>query len=128
MTPSNSTLQIINEKEADLRRRIEIAHHQAAARLQAARSEAEQSIDQAGQEARQEAERLYRRGIEQAHQEAQSIVNAAKEEAASQERQALDNLQNVARYIMGLVLPEEILSTTRSAAVTWSKPNSTGGD
>jgi vacuolar-type H+-ATPase subunit H len=97
-------LQRINDKEAELRRRIEAAERQAQAQLQTAQQEAEQCLRQAEAEARREAEWLYQQGIEAAQREAQAIVKAAQERAAAQQ-QVERSLPHVASHIVALVWP-----------------------
>jgi vacuolar-type H+-ATPase subunit H len=111
MTDSVSPLQAINQKESELRRRIEEAYRQAEARIQAARQEAEQIIARADREGRVEAEALYQREIEEAQRQAKAIVAAADEDATALRCQAAERLDNAARRIVELVLPGDSFLT-----------------
>jgi vacuolar-type H+-ATPase subunit H len=102
-----SPLEVIKQKELDLRQRVEEARRQAEARIQAARQEAEQTIAQAEREGRAEAEALYQRGIEEARREAEAILAAAHEEAAALRRRATTRLDDAARQIAELALPAD---------------------
>jgi vacuolar-type H+-ATPase subunit H len=99
-----SPLQAINQKELDLRHRVEEAHRQAEAQIQAAREEAEQTIAQADRAGQAEAKALYQRGIEEAQQEAEAIVTTAYEEAAALRRWTTGRLDKAASQIVELVL------------------------
>ncbi len=103
MPSTVSLLQIIKQKELDLRQQVEAARQQVAARIQAGRVEAEQSIQRANQAGRVEAAAYYRDGVEQAHREAKAITTAATEEAAALRRQAMPRLDEVARQIAEFV-------------------------
>ena len=105
MAGSASPLQVIKQKESDLRLRVEEARRQAEANIQAAREEADQIIAQADQEGRAAAEARYQRGIEEARQEAEAIAAAAHEEAAALRRWAMVRLDDAVRQIVELVLP-----------------------
>ena len=100
-----SPLQVIQQKESDLRLRVEEAHRQAEAHIQATREEADQTIAQADQEGRATAEALYQRGIEEARQEADAIIAAAHKEAAALRQRAMVRLDDAVSYIVELVLP-----------------------
>jgi vacuolar-type H+-ATPase subunit H len=101
---SVSPLQVIKQKESDLRQRVEAAHRQAEAKIQAAREEAKQTIAQADQEGRAEANAFYQRGIQEAVHEAETIVAAAHEESVALRHQATARLNDAARWIVELVL------------------------
>ena len=103
-TRSVSPLQVIKQKELDLRQRVEAAHRQAEAKIQAAREEAKQIIARADQEGRAEANVFYQRGIEEAKQEAETIVAAAHEEAVALRHRAMARLDDAASWIVELVL------------------------
>jgi vacuolar-type H+-ATPase subunit H len=103
MPGSVSPLQVIKEKELDLRQQVDAARQQAEARIQAARAEAEQSVQRADQAGRAEAAAYYQDGIEQAHREAKAITTAATEEADTLRRKAMPRLGEVARQIAELV-------------------------
>ena len=111
MTEPVSPLQAINQKELELRRRIEEAHRQAEARIQAARQEAEQIIARADREGRVEAGALYQFEIEETQREAEAIVAAAHEDATALRCQATERLDNAARRIVELVLPGDSFLT-----------------
>lgn len=96
-------LQVIKQRELDLRQQVEAARQLAQARIQAARAEAEQSVRRADQEGRAEAAASYRAGIEQAHRNAQAITDAAVEEAAALRRRAMSRQDEVARQIAEFV-------------------------
>lgn len=100
-----SPLQVIQQKESDLRLRVEEAHRQAEAHIQAAREEVDQTIAQADQEGRATAEALYQQGIEEARQEAEAIIAAAHKEAAALRHRAMVRLDDAVSYIVELVLP-----------------------
>jgi vacuolar-type H+-ATPase subunit H len=95
----DSPLQLIKQKESDLRQQTEVARREAAARMQAARAEAEQLVRDADARGRAEATAEYQARIEQAHQEAQAITTAASEEAAALRRLAMSRLDEVAKRI-----------------------------
>ena len=105
MAGPESPLQIINQKELDLRERVEVARRQAEEEIQSARREAEQTIAQADREGRADAEALYQRGIEGVQQEAEAILAAAHEEAAALRRRATARLTDAVRQIVELALP-----------------------
>ena len=108
MGDSTSPLQAINQKELDLRRRLEAAQLQAESLRQAARTEAAQLIDQADREARVEAEALYQQGIEQARQEAEALVAKGDMQASALRRRAMAELDKAAHKIVELVLPKNL--------------------
>jgi vacuolar-type H+-ATPase subunit H len=127
MTESTSVLAIINQKELELRRRVEEAQRQAETLIQAARHKAEQMIVQADEQARLEAEVLHKHGIEEANEEAEALITAAGEQAAALQWQAKARLGDVARQIVALVLPagssshkEAQVDLVHSADTTWS--------
>jgi vacuolar-type H+-ATPase subunit H len=99
MPSLDSPLQVIKQKEAELRQQTEAARQQAAARIQAVRAEAEQMVRDADAKGRAEATADYQVQIEQAHQEAKAITTAASEEAAELRRLAMSRLDDVARRI-----------------------------
>jgi vacuolar-type H+-ATPase subunit H len=103
MPGPDSPLQAIKQKESDLRQQVEAARRQAAARVQAARADAEQMIRDADATGRAEAAADYQARIEQAHQDAKAITTAAGEEAAALRRLALSRLDDVAKRIAELV-------------------------
>ena len=105
MTRPVSPLQAIKQKELDLRQWVEEAQRQSVTKIQAARREAEQTIDQADREGRAEAEALFGRGIEEARLEAQARLDAAHEEAAALRRQAMARLDEATRQVVEFVLP-----------------------
>ncbi len=105
--PPFSPLQLIHQQELELRRRVDEAHEQAEAQIQAARQEAKKMIAQADREGRIEAEAIFQRGIDQAQQQAEEIVSAAQSEAATLRDQTLVRLDEVAPRIVALVLPDE---------------------
>jgi vacuolar-type H+-ATPase subunit H len=105
MASTHSPLHVINDRELDLRQRVEEARRQAEIRIQAARAEAEQTIAQADREGRAEAAALFQRGIEEARREAEAIVAAAHEEAVALRRQAMAGLDDAARQIVEFALP-----------------------
>jgi vacuolar-type H+-ATPase subunit H len=100
-----SPLQAINQKELEVRRRVEEAHRRAEAQIQAAHEEAEQTITQADREGQAEAKALYQQKIKEAQQEAEAIVAAAHGEAAVLNCQATARLDEAVRQIVALVLP-----------------------
>ena len=105
MAGPESPLQIINQKELDLRERVEVARRQAEEEIQSARWEAEQTIAQADREGRIEAEAFYRRGIEEAQRETEAILAAAHEEAAALRRWAAAELDDAVERIANLAIP-----------------------
>ena len=105
MADSISPLQAINQKELELRRRIEAARRKVEAQIQSAREEAKQTIAQADRAGQKEAGLLYERGIEEARQEAETVVTAAKKKAVALRRQVTANLDEAAGQILQLVLP-----------------------
>ena len=110
MADSISPLQAINQKELELRRRIEEARRKAEAQIQSTREEAKQTTAQADREGQAEAKVLYERGIEEARQEAETVVTAAKEKAVALRRQVTANLDEAAGQILQLVLPARLKS------------------
>ena len=100
-----SPLQAINQKELELRHRIEAARRKFEAQIQTAREEAKQIVAQADRAGQAEAELLYERGIEEARQESETIVTAAREQAVALRRQGTANLDEAAGQILQLVLP-----------------------
>ena len=105
MTDQVSPLQAINQKELELRRRVEAAHRQAETRLQTAHDEAQKIIAQAERDSRVEAEAIFQRGVTEARQQAEAIVAAARTEAAALRARVLPRLDEVAERIVELVLP-----------------------
>ncbi|MEW5958683.1 MAG: V-type ATPase subunit subunit G family protein [Chloroflexota bacterium] len=105
MIEATSPLHTINQKELELRRRVEAAQGQAEARLQAAHQEAQKIMAQAEQEGRTEAEAIFQRGVEEARQQAEAIVAAAVDKAATLRARAMTRLDEVAERIVELVLP-----------------------
>jgi vacuolar-type H+-ATPase subunit H len=87
-----SPLQVIKQKELELRQQVEAARQQAAARVQAARAEAEQTVRRADQAGRAEAAACY--------QDGKAIITTATEEAAALRRQAMARLDGVAKQIV----------------------------
>lgn len=108
MMPSKAPLQIINQKELELRHRVEAAQQQLDIRLQAARDEAKQQIAQAEQAGRTEAEALYEQRLEEARREAEAIVAAAHDQAGALRRQASARLDIAAGRIVELVLAADL--------------------
>lgn len=106
MTDRISPLQTINQKEIELRRRVEEAHSYAEAQIRAAQKEARKVIARADRAGQIEAQAIYRRGVDKAQQQAESIVTTAREEAASLRSRAMIRLDQVAGRIVKLVLPE----------------------
>ena len=100
-----SPLQVIKQKELDIRQQLEDAYRQAETSVQAARAKAEQTIAQADQEGRTEAEALYQRRIEEVQQKAEGIVAAAHEEADVLRRLAMARMDEAVRRILELALP-----------------------
>ena len=100
-----SPLHAINQKELALRRRVEEAHRQAEAQIQAAHEDAKKIIAQAEREGRAEAEVIFRRGVDEARQQAEAVVAAAHEEATTLRARGMARLDEVAQRIVGLVLP-----------------------
>lgn len=109
MTQSVSPLQVIQQKEAELRRRLEEARQKAEADIEAARTEARHLVDQAHRQGQSEAEALYQQGIRRAEQEAEAIIDAAHKEAKTLRRQAKSRLEDAVNQIVQLVLPSQIL-------------------
>lgn len=105
MTDQIPPLQAISQKELELRRRLEAAHRQAEARLQAAQAEVEKIIAQAERDGRAEAEAIFQRGVAEARQQAEAIVAAAHTEAAALRARVLPRLEQMADRIVELVLP-----------------------
>jgi vacuolar-type H+-ATPase subunit H len=103
MLGSDSPLQVIKQRELDLRLKIGAARQQADTRIQAARAEAEQSIRSADEAGRAEAAASYQAGIEQAHREADGVTRAAVEEAGALRRVAMTRLDEAATQIVELV-------------------------
>jgi vacuolar-type H+-ATPase subunit H len=110
MADSISPLQAINQKELELRRRIEAARRKVEAQIQSAREEAKQTIAQADRAGQKEAGLLYECGIEEARQEAETVVAAARENAVALRRQVTANLDEAAGQILQLVLPARLKS------------------
>jgi vacuolar-type H+-ATPase subunit H len=110
MMSSNSPLQIINQKEAELRGRLEAAQQQLEAQLQSARDEAKRRITQADQAGHAEAQALYGQSLETARREAEAIVAAAHEQAEALRRQAEARLDFAAGRIVELVLTSHLAS------------------
>jgi vacuolar-type H+-ATPase subunit H len=108
MSASISPLQAINQKELELRHRVEQAHTRAKTQILAAKEEAKQIIAQADREGRAEAETFYQRGIEEARREAEVMVAAAHKEAAVLQQRAEAKRDEAARQIVELVLPVSI--------------------
>ena len=100
-----SPLHAINQKELALRRRVEEAHRQAEAQIQAAHKAAKEIIAQADEAGRAEAETMFRRGVDEARQQAEAVVAAARAEAKTLRAQAMARVDEVAERIVGLVLP-----------------------
>ena len=105
MVSSNSPLQVINQKESELRHRIEEARRRAEGQIQSVREEAKQTIAQANQKGQAEAKAFYEQGIEEAKCEAEAIVAAAHQEATVLRRQTVTRLDEAVRQIVELVLP-----------------------
>jgi vacuolar-type H+-ATPase subunit H len=95
----DSPLQVIKQKESDLRQEVEAARRETAARLRVARAEAEQMVRDADAGGRAEAAADYQARIEQTHQEAKAITTAASEETAAMRRLAMSRLDDVAKQI-----------------------------
>ncbi len=104
MIDTTSPLQAINNKELDLRRRVEEAHRQAEAQIQAARKAAKEIIAQADEKGQAEAEAIFQQDVEEARQQAEAIVTAAHKDAATLRAQATPRLDEVAERIVALVL------------------------
>lgn len=100
-----SPLQVIHQKELELKRRIEAAQERMESRLQAAREAAARTIAQAEQTGKSEAEALYKQGLESARREAEAILAAAQAEAGELRRRARLRLEEAARHIVELILP-----------------------
>lgn len=103
MPGSVSPLQVIKQRELDLRQQVEAARRQAEARLYAARVEGEQSVQRADQAGRSEASACYQDAIDQAYREAKAITTAANEEATALRLRANTRLDEVAVQIVELV-------------------------
>jgi F-type H+-transporting ATPase subunit b len=99
-----SVLQAIKQEESELRRRVEDARRDAAARIQAARAEAEQSVAHADEAGRVEAEAFYQGAITEARQQAEVLIAGAQEEAAGLRARAAPRLNDVAKEIVEIVL------------------------
>lgn len=104
MVGSISPLQVINQKELELRHRIEEARRGAEGQIQSARKEAEQIITQANQKGQAEAKALYEQRIEEARREAETIVATAHQEATTLHHQTAARLDEAVRQIVELVL------------------------
>jgi vacuolar-type H+-ATPase subunit H len=102
-----SPLQAINQKEFDLRRRVDEADRQAEAQIRAAGQEAQSIIEQAHRAGQAEAEALFQQGVGAARRQADAIVAAAYEEAAALRLRAKLRLTEVADRIVLLVLAGE---------------------
>jgi vacuolar-type H+-ATPase subunit H len=107
MMDRTSPLQAINQKELDLRRRVEEADRQAEAQLLAAGREAQKIIEQAHRAGQAEAEALFQQGVGVARRQAEAIVVAAYEEAATLRLKARPRLDEVAERIVAFVLAGE---------------------
>ena len=107
MRDTISPLQAINQKELALRRRVEEAHRQAEAQIQAARKAAKEIIAQADEEGQAKAEAIFRQGVEEARHQAEAIVTTAHTDAATLRAQATPRLDEVAERIVALVLSGE---------------------
>ena len=105
-----SPLQAINQKELELQHRVEEAHRRAEEQIQTAREEAKQTIAQADQKGQAEARVLYEQGIEETRREAEAIVAVAHDKAAVLRRQAAARLEEAAKQIAKLVLPDQCAS------------------
>lgn len=105
MIETISPLHAINEKELELRRRVEAAQRQAEARLRTAHEEAKNTLIEAERAGRAEAEVIFQRGLDEARQQAEAIVAAAHTEAAALRAQATAKLDTVAEQITTWVLP-----------------------
>ena len=110
MVNSISPLQAINQKELELQRRVEEAHRRTEEQIQTAREEAKQTIAQADQEGQAEAKALYKQGIEETRREAEAIVAVAHNKAVVLRRQAAVRLEEAAKQIAKLVLPDRCAS------------------
>lgn len=66
MIETISPLHAINEKELELRRRVEAAQRQAEARLRTAHEEAKNTLMEAERAGRAEAEVIFQRGVDEA--------------------------------------------------------------
>lgn len=108
MVDSISSLQVINQKESELRHRVEEARRRAEGQIQSVREEANQTIARANQKGQAEAKALYEQRIEEARQEAEAIVATAHQEASTLRRQAVARLDEAVRQIVKLVLPVEV--------------------
>ena len=105
MAGPTSPLQAIKHKELDIRQRVEEAHRQAEAKIQAAREEAEHTIARADRKGRSEADASYQQGIEEAQREAEAILVAAHKEATALRRRAMTRMDDAIRQIVELSLP-----------------------
>ena len=110
MVNSISPLQAINQKELELRQRVEEAHRRAEGQIQSAREEAKQTVAQADRNGQAEAKALYERGIEEARREAEAIVAVAHDKAAALRSQTSVRLDEAAKQIAKLVLPDRCAS------------------
>jgi vacuolar-type H+-ATPase subunit H len=104
----SSPLEVINQKELELRHTIEKVQQQADALLRAAREEAKQSLAQAEQAAQAEADMLYQCGLDEARQQAAMLLETADEEAAALRRQTTTRLGAAVRQIVAWVLAQSV--------------------
>lgn len=109
MAQTASPLQVIHQKEVELKRRLEEARQKAEADVEAAREEARQTITLAHHQGQAEAEALYQQGIQRVEQEAEVILDTAHEEAITLRRQAKTRLEDVVTQIVQFVLPPQVL-------------------
>jgi vacuolar-type H+-ATPase subunit H len=109
MAQTASPLQVIQQKEAELKHRLEEARQKAEADIEAAREEARQLVDLAHRQGQAEAEALYQKGIQRVEQEAEAVLDAAHKEEITLRRQAKTRLEDAVTQIVQLVLPSQIL-------------------
>ena len=100
-----SPLQVINQKELELRRCTREARQRVEGRIQAAHEEARQIVARAEREIRDEARTLYDRGIEQARQEADAALAAARKEAQVLRDRVSARFDNAVEQILTIILP-----------------------
>ncbi len=101
---SQSPLEAISSKEAELRRRLEAAKMRADAQIEAARDAAKRLIEQADLEGRAEAETRYRLGLTEVEQEAEAIVNTAQNAAQTLRQTAEASANDAIRKLVNLVI------------------------
>ena len=107
MAQTASPLQIIQQKEVELKRRLEEARQKAEAEAEAAREEARQLVAQAHRQGQAEAEALYQQGIQRVEQESEAVLDTAHKEAITLRRQAKTRLEDAVTHIVQFVLPPQ---------------------